>query len=746
MENNHVGWNARYSRCLVLMGALMLSIPAWSDTRTWDGGAVGDSDWTSNLNWDGTMGVNSTDSLVFPESASRKTNNNDLGVNFLINGITFSGNGYVITGDQILLVNGVHVGALTTPNSPQFGPNILLFQGETFDSDNVNTTLFTGVIGLDGNALSLDGDGVQRFNNIFTGVGNINKGGNGVAIIQNTGPTSGTCQVNAGTLEANGTLGLVHLNGGTLAGEGTVSNIIVFAGGGAVSPGHRGTDAGTLDVNGSVDLGHTNVSYNVNLNGGAISQYDRLIVDGDDVNLSNGVVAVTLGFTPTNGQRFHIIVQTGNGAIAGQFSQGTNIVVDGQIFSITYSATNVALTSLGSTITWTGGGANSNWSTVANWIPSVAPTSGLSLVFPDSAARKTNFNNIANDSSFGSLTFNGNGYVINGNQFFLEERLSNNLAAGSPVQFNADIILATAETFTAVSAVPCILDHVNLNGHPLVLNGAGVHRIDGLLNGSASLSKFGTGTAIVSGVNLLFGNTTINAGVFEFNGNISGVDVNGGTLSGTGSVNDINCLVQGGILSPGQIDTTNAGTWFVNGLMNLSSNTTLKLNLNGPTAGSQYDRIILTPTNKNALLDGAILDISLGFAPTNGQKFTIIQQGTTIPPLAGQFAQGPLLTAGGQLFGISYSASNVILTALATKPVPAITGASFTPGATGIIFAGTNGNPASTYFVVAATNLFIPTTNWQVIATNVFDGAGNFILTNPVNPALPLRFLTIRSP
>src|SRR5262249_50595358 len=47
-----------------------------------------------------------------------------------------------------------------------------------------------------------------------------------------------------------------------------------------------------------------------------------------------------------------------------------------------------------STYTWSGAGANNNWSTGANWQGGVSPTSGSTLTFGAGASRFTNVNDL----------------------------------------------------------------------------------------------------------------------------------------------------------------------------------------------------------------------------------------------------------------------------------------------------------------------------------------------------------------
>jgi|GEM_PF-3075696 len=83
------------------------------------------------------------------------------------------------------------------------------------------------------------------------------------------------------------------------------------------------------------------------------------------------------------------------------------------------------------TRTWTGGDlANSLWSDPDNWDSGV-PVAGDSLVFPQAAARKTNVNDLAPATLFGSINFTGSGYSVSGNSLGVTTELRNAPASGT---------------------------------------------------------------------------------------------------------------------------------------------------------------------------------------------------------------------------------------------------------------------------------------------------------------------------
>src|SRR6266568_5458322 len=69
---------------------------------------------------------------------------------------------------------------------------------------------------------------------------------------------------------------------------------------------------------------------------------------------------------------------------------------------------------LAATKTWSGGGADSNWNTGANW-GGTAPVSNDSLIFNGTTQQNTT-NDIVN-LNVGFVTFSNGGFVLNGNIF-----------------------------------------------------------------------------------------------------------------------------------------------------------------------------------------------------------------------------------------------------------------------------------------------------------------------------------------
>ncbi len=117
------------------------------------------------------------------------------------------------------------------------------------------------------------------------------------------------------------------------------------------------------------------------------------------------------------------------------------------------------------TITWTGGGANANWSTAANW-GGVAPVAGCDLDFAAATGLATT-NDLAAGTQFGSLTFNAGAgaFTLNGNSVKLSGTITNNSANTQTINLSLGgtngvtkagagmMILSAADSFTGDAVV-----------------------------------------------------------------------------------------------------------------------------------------------------------------------------------------------------------------------------------------------------------------------------------------------------
>ncbi len=158
------------------------------------------------------------------------------------------------------------------------------------------------------------------------------------------------------------------------------------------------------------------------------------------------------------------------------------------------------------------------------------------------------------------------------------------------------------------------------------------------LSGAGSLSVWDyQDTVILAGTSTVTGPTTITSGTLQVDGSqpSSAVAVgvgpysdNASTLTGTGTVGPI--TTTSGTISPGD-SATAAGILTADGNVTLDSGSTFNVGFNGATAGAGYDQLNATGSVN---LGGSTLTGSLGFTPTIGETFTIIQ---STAPIVGTF-------------------------------------------------------------------------------------------------------------
>ena len=160
-------------------------------------------------------------------------------------------------------------------------------------------------------------------------------------------------------------------------------------------------------------------------------------------------------------------------------------------------------------------------------------------------------------------------------------------------------------------------------------------------NGTGGIIKNGPGVLNLTGNNTYTGTTTVNAGTLLVNnstGNAAAaVTVNSGAiLGGSGSIGGPLTVTAGGIVSPGN----SPGTLTVNGNAQFQANSTFAVEINGVTAGTQHDQLVVSGPTVD--INGALLNIRLGYSPTpGGPDFFFIVNNTGANPIQGTFAGLP---------------------------------------------------------------------------------------------------------
>jgi len=377
-------------------------------------------------------------------------------------------------------------------------------------------------------------------------------------------------------------------------------------------------------------------------------------------------------------------------------------------------------------IIWTGNGPDNNWSSAANWNPTI-PVDSTPLIF-SGVNRQTNFNDLLTIA--GLVTLNNSGFQIAGNPLVLRSGLYN---VGDNVWAISSALNKPA-TITNTSGTLTLATSLNNAGSLLTLGANAPLQCNGVISGSGGLTKTGPAIATLSVSNTFTGPTMVAAGTLALaiGGSIdnsslltvmSGATLDATTaggltvpvtqaLSGNGTV--LGDVLINGIFVPG----TSVGTLTFSNSLTLAGSTIMEINKIGPTVSSDLAVVAgtlgyggsLTVTNTGAAL-AAGDTIKLFDAPSITGSFGSV----TLPPLdSGLFWNITLLAADG----------TIRVEAIPTIQTWSYDGSTFTlqfPSASGL-----------NYVVQRATNLDFPIV-WTSISTNA--GTGNLMtLPIPVTP------------
>ncbi len=132
----------------------------------------------------------------------------------------------------------------------------------------------------------------------------------------------------------------------------------------------------------------------------------------------------------------------------------------------------------------------------------------------------------------------------------------------------------------------------------------------------------------------------------------------GQTLKGNGAFVGGLIMDSGSTLSPG----LSPGTLTMVGDLTLESASTLEVELNGLTAGSQYDQLLFSGGSWSLTLNNPVLNVVLGFTPAYGDTFQIVSGFSTVSGTFNGLPNGSTFTVGSTLFQIDYNSSDITLT------------------------------------------------------------------------------------
>jgi fibronectin-binding autotransporter adhesin len=321
----------------------------------------------------------------------------------------------------------------------------------------------------------------------------------------------------------------------------------------------------------------------------------------------------------------------------------------------------VGSTALGAQRTWDGGGNDGDWRTAQNWdgnifLP-IPIAQGDTLVFPAGPTKLVNTNDFGAGTNFTALTFSGDDYIVRGNMIGLTNGISVTHASGGTTLY-LPITLRDDQSFTVANAgtILYLNSDIAIGLNTLTFDGAGHCVLIGeITNGRFfgarnTVVKSGPGGLTIFQPTQHDVPTIVNGGILavEHRMTNSSVTVNaGGTLRGSGKIGGLNG--NGGIIQPGG---TTPDALECYGDVSLAGATIFRVRLNGTTAGVTYDQLDV----RGAVTLGGTLEITAGFSPAVGDRFTIIDNDGT-DDTVGTFAslpEGAVFNINGRPFKISY--------------------------------------------------------------------------------------------
>ncbi len=654
------------------------------DVSTAEGFQAGNGTWGIDSYWTESDG-NGTVLVAWPGERRNATfTGSDGAYTITVNGtqyvdsITFAADGYTLSGgalnftanSKIVVASGKSalIGSVISGSIglTKLGAGTLTLTGN--NTYTGTTAVSSGLlqIGNGGAGGSVSGDivnnaslvinrsGTYTYSGVMSGTGNLEKSGSGTLILIGNNTYTGTTTISAGTLQIGngGTSGALssgsniinnssliinrsgeYYYGGVISGTGTVQK----TGTGALTLTGNNTFTGDFTISsGTVRIGIAGTSGSVNAD---IINNDTLIFNrSDNYTFSKNISGTGMLVKWGKG----LLILTGNNTFTG----GT-LNVDGSGIQIGNGGTTGSLTGnvqnnfplyFNRSDAYTFNGVISDTSSIYNIGSGTTTLTGIS-----SYTGSTNITNGAfsvsvladggSNSNIGASSSDASKLVIDGGSL---------IYTGAAQSCNRLFTIGTnGATIVASGTGPLNLTNtgsIALSGsgnRTLTLSGTntGLNTLSAILGGNNSLTKTGTGTWVLSAAHTYTGPTTVSAGTLFLTGSTasgSSVTVNAGaTLGGTGTIGG--SLTANGKLAPG---VNNRGILSVGGNLSLTNSAVCEIEINGNTAGTTYDQINVTGT---VTLGSSSLSLILGYAPSVGHSFTIVNNAET-DAIAGTFS------------------------------------------------------------------------------------------------------------
>jgi fibronectin-binding autotransporter adhesin len=596
----------------------------------------------------------------------------------------------------------------------------------------LTTNTYTGITTIDGGSalavsqLAINGSpgAVGESDSLVINNGTFIYSGPSVSI--DRGATLGTAS-SAINISANGNLTL----GGNLGGNGGLTKIgpgTLTLNGSSSYVGTTTLSNGTLQVNGTAGLG----ANSVNFDGGTLS-FENQSAQNFYANVFNVVTTGTMLFNVSNGNNI-IGTSGGAGGFSGTGTLNIDVPTTNGLCTINAHMENFAGTihltddSLG-TLRFNSGGSSSS---------AQECTGGTNATFDLGNGAVSLVNRNGGGASFGNYDL---GALVGGS--------NTKLSGGS-----------TASTYSiGANNLSTIYSGTIQNG-----------------GGTTAITKVGTGTLTLSGINSYTGPTIVSSGVLALSNNpVTGndgsinnsptitiaagavIDVSGLSngklplispqiLQGNGTIKGVLDATGGGTISPGGGIAGSTGTLTVTGDIDFGPGTDwMKLN----RAGSPNSDRLVSSTGHFFHFGEDLVVTNIGAPLQVGDTFTLFSGS---PSSYNQY--NSITLPGYYVWDTSQLTVNGSINVTGVLPHPSVTKADFGGLAGGSITLNTtNGVPGGTVNVLSSTNLALPLGSWTVVTNTTFNSNGNLMdpnsgnpgLTIHVNSTLPLSFYLLQT-
>jgi autotransporter-associated beta strand protein len=441
-------------------------------------------------------------------------------------------------------------GTLAVSNNAALGSGTLTVTGNSTVQALTSVTLANNATITNGVTETLDANG-----NNLTNSGNISGQG---AILARSSTGAGTVTLSG----SNNYTGASTVNSGALA----------------LGSANALPSATTLTVSGTglLNLNGYNASVATISDGGVSTGVitnsaittNTLTVSGSSASSFAGTIAGTLGLTKSG---------SGTLTIGGINSYNGSTVVNGGGLVIIGSLSNTAITVAGGTLTESNSGsiAGATGFTVSGGTASLNGNN----TFGGGVTISAGLLNIGSSNALGVGTFNLNGGIIDN-------------TSGAPLTIGNALTLANGFTFNGTGNLIQTNGAISLLGASTVTVAANNLTLAGVISGVNSLTKSGSGTLTLGGINTFTGATLVNGGGLVLNGSLNGssITVTNATFTegSTGSINGTNIQLTfnaGSVAYLGGVNNMIYTSSITTPLITVNSNAVVSFTASGSLAG-----------------------------------------------------------------------------------------------------------------------------------------------------------------